>query len=402
MTPREAGVILASQTEDTVDISRIEASDSVQSHLSSTTSSKRLRLPPSNALDTSGKAINLDVLNVQPERFSQRTQITDLAQTLLFPDCPDALLPTTGRLTRVERSWAKFIAKCAFFLYCALSCLIASVQFYVSISEPWGMDRVRGPPEGSIPEINKSFAKYLTKSSAMSSAVFEPFVMKNENSYSNVTICAWLPGSKIHLLESWTRVSQASLSLVITTSAALDSAQHKRLLEEIRQRVPPPSVSRVSIHLLHVKETGVGSPNLYLNLARLLAFTDWTLIFPGELNEPFPPWLQDVISSIDLEAKTGAYLLIAGAYKYKYPFPALSPLLLRKDRDFWCTERFFAGVSRATDWDECLWQLYLEMTGEIYLLDVPSDVKILSVGDKASASEVCLSSDNRLRRHQPD
>lgn len=25
----------------------------------------------------------------------------------------------------------------------------------------------------------------------------------------------------------------------------------------------------------------------------------------------------------------------------------------------WCTERFFAGLSRAADWEECLWQVWL-------------------------------------------
>lgn len=121
----------------------------------------------------------------------------------------------------------------------------------------------------------------------------------------------------------------------------------------------------MSIHLLHVKQVDVKLPNLYLNLARLLAVGDWTLLMPGG---PHNSSLTEQNSPVNFEAKLGAYLLTSGGHTY--PFPDLSPLLIRKDSNFWCTGRFFPGGSRSLDWNECLWQLHLEMTGKTAIVDV--------------------------------
>lgn len=139
-----------------------------------------------------------------------------------------------------------------------------------------------------------------------------------------------------------------------------------------------------SIHLLHLKEHSVGSPNLYLNLARLFASTDWVLIIPGELDSPVPQRLDDIVSS---RTKTIAreYVLASGIQSY--PFPELSPLLIYRDRDFWCTERIMTGTSRRPDWDECLWQLNLETAGAIQGLDVSM---VTSKDDRNLVSEVCF------------
>ncbi|KAF8894961.1 hypothetical protein CPB84DRAFT_1288016 [Gymnopilus junonius] len=92
------------------------------------------------------------------------------------------------------------------------------------------------------------------------------------------------------------------------------------------------------------------------------------MLMPGglgdfNLNEKNP--------SINFGAKTGAYLLSSAAHTY--PFPDLSPLLIRKDSNFWCTERLFSGGSRSQDWNECVWQLYLEMTGKIAVVAMPGN-----------------------------
>ncbi|KAF8867721.1 hypothetical protein CPB84DRAFT_1663021, partial [Gymnopilus junonius] len=192
----------------------------------------------------------------------------------------------------------------------------------------------------------------------------EPFVVSSVNGGSNMTICAWLQDTELNLLEGWTRSSAVSFSLVITTTVPFSSPQHRKLLGTLRRQLPKASVAGLSIHVLHVED--VKLPNLYLNLARLLAVGDWTMLMPGglgdfNLNEKNP--------SINFGAKTGAYLLSSAAHTY--PFPDLSPLLIRKDSNFWCTERLFSGGSRSQDWNECVWQLYLEMTGKIAVVAMP-------------------------------
>lgn len=39
--------------------------------------------------------------------------------------------------------------------------------------------------------------------------------------------------------------------------------------------------------------------------------------------------------------------------------------MLHRDDPLWCTERSFLYVSREADWNDCLWQLWLEHFGEI-------------------------------------
>lgn len=141
----------------------------------------------------------------------------------------------------------------------------------------------------------------------------------------------------------------------------------------------------VSIHLLHVKEHGVGSPNVYLNLARLFASTDWVLIIPGELDSYAPPKVADIISP---NSHTSEYVLVSG--NHSYPFPEISPLLIRRDRDFWCTERTLAGKSRSPDWNECLWQLNLETSGALKSWDVLMMVSTPKTDEGDSISEVCV------------
>jgi hypothetical protein len=41
---------------------------------------------------------------------------------------------------------------------------------------------------------------------------------------------------------------------------------------------------------------------------------------------------------------------------------------MRKDHSVWCTERFFLSSSRHSDWEACLWQLWLDSFGDVKLL----------------------------------
>lgn len=160
-----------------------------------------------------------------------------------------------------------------------------------------------------------------------------------------------------------------SVSLLITTTAAPSSMVHKMLLNKIRNIRSHPVFTGLSIHILHVPSGQPKSPNMYLNLARLFAMTEWTLLFPSDVSTQLHSQLYANIASRQL-ASEQAHLLTSKSPNY--PFHPLSPLLLARNRNFWCTERFFLDNSRASDWDECLWQLSLETFGEIKILDVKS------------------------------
>ena len=158
-----------------------------------------------------------------------------------------------------------------------------------------------------------------------------------------------------------------SISLLITTTAAPSSVAHKTLLNRIRNIRSHAIFIGLSIHILHVPPGQLKSPNMYLNLARLFALTEWTLLFPSDISVQLHPQFYAHIDSGQL-ASEQVHLLTSKAPTY--PFHPLSPLLLARDRDFWCTERFFLDSVRVSDWDECLWQLSLETFGEIKILDI--------------------------------
>ncbi len=154
---------------------------------------------------------------------------------------------------------------------------------------------------------------------------------------------------------------------MVVTAVIPASPLHEDLLKVIKQSIPPRLIAGTSVHILHIGDNHIESPNLYLNLARMFASTDWILMYPGDLGKPLSQKISESIS----QEKRDAGIYIFAANSDNYPFPTLSPLLLESTRDFWCTERHFVGISRVSDWNECLWQVSLETTGNIDLVDVP-------------------------------
>ena len=109
-----------------VDISKVEASDSVQSHLSTINSAKRLRSAPIN------KSLSAHLRMPDTMKKSAR----GFVQAIFLPNHPT--LPTahtaSARSTRLERpSCFKFSIKYGVLLYCFLSCIITSVRLYINL-----------------------------------------------------------------------------------------------------------------------------------------------------------------------------------------------------------------------------------------------------------------------------
>ncbi|KAF8894960.1 hypothetical protein CPB84DRAFT_1288015 [Gymnopilus junonius] len=230
MTVSEPEATTPSQSAEpdcTIDITKIEASDSVQSHLSTSTSSKRpIRIPSSSSLDATGVTSNSDPTSTQQSFFPILQWITASARYLSSPASP--ILPTTKRIsTHLDRSGTKTVVKYILLFYCFASCMVAVFRMYGSLLGPQrGRDVAEDVPVPSnidsvyhfrlvlifsvSPGNIKSISQFLTRQ--ISPAVLEPFVVSSVNGGSNMTICAWLQDTELNLLEGWTRSSAGIIS----------------------------------------------------------------------------------------------------------------------------------------------------------------------------------------------
>ena len=112
-----------------VDISTLKASDSVQSHLSTMNSAKRLRLGNAS-INNKGLSAHLpDAVNTSAQGFVQAIfSPSHFTQAL-----PTAHTTTPTRPTRLERPICFKSIKYGVLLYCFLSCVITSVHLYINL-----------------------------------------------------------------------------------------------------------------------------------------------------------------------------------------------------------------------------------------------------------------------------
>ena len=214
-----------------VDISTLKASDSVQSHLSTTNSAKRLR----NASINKGLSAHLRM----PDAMNQSAQ--GFVEAFFSPSyltLPTAHTPT--RPTRLERPICFKSIKYGILLYCFLSCVITSVRLYINLyGKKIGHDgaqtvKISGPLPCNflpvalvnamifhhefVPDNNgdASLAHYLTRMLATSSGsvTLEPFILSNIHPNSSVTLCAWASDSEFESLDKkWLHHWHGSASL---------------------------------------------------------------------------------------------------------------------------------------------------------------------------------------------
>jgi hypothetical protein len=153
------------------------------------------------------------------------------------------------------------------------------------------------------------------------------------------------------------------MSLVVVTSAQSDSTDHLTILKRFPELISlfdTHASLGLSLHVLQVSSSG-GSANAYLNVARLLAPTDRVVLFPDGLLSHLS---SNLYSSI-IRSTSPQPLVLGNNSRRTYPFAPMSPVVLPKDYPTWCTERFSLFRSRSLDWEDCLWQLWLESAGEI-------------------------------------
>lgn len=111
-----------------VDSSKVEASNSVQSHLSTMNTAKRLR----NASINKGLSAHLRMPDAMNRSAQGSVQAISLPNRFTLP----TVWHTPNRPTRLERPTCfKFSIKYGILLYCFLSCVITSVRLYINLYE---------------------------------------------------------------------------------------------------------------------------------------------------------------------------------------------------------------------------------------------------------------------------
>ncbi|KAH7925946.1 hypothetical protein BV22DRAFT_398871 [Leucogyrophana mollusca] len=220
--------------------------------------------------------------------------------------------------------------------------------------------------------------------------VLDPFVLHGRSDGSLVTACLWIEETDLDATLTWASHWPGPVSLVLVTSSLPESVEYASLLRRLpgpSGSMPPPS--HLSLHVLHVHSSFSGSTNAYLNLARLLSQTPQVIIFPGG-----PPGFLSAddqrlfLGKVNSRVTLNRPIIVVSETLKTYPFRPLSPVVLASDHPIWCTERYFLLGSRSLDWEECLWQLWLEAFGDVSLLVLPSR-PIANVTTEPSSYVVC-------------
>ncbi|KAJ3988502.1 hypothetical protein F5890DRAFT_424135 [Lentinula detonsa] len=125
-----------------------------------------------------------------------------------------------------------------------------------------------------------------------------------------------------------------------------------------------PSLESLSVHFVSSTQQQLESfsPNVYLNLARLLASTSYTMLFPGNMSLVASDLTMTKMPTSGIRS---AITVVTSGNRVTYPPPSLSPILVQRDHPCWCTERFTFSNSRILNWDQCLTQFWLDSYGHV-------------------------------------
>ncbi|TFK73986.1 hypothetical protein BDN72DRAFT_760659 [Pluteus cervinus] len=194
----------------------------------------------------------------------------------------------------------------------------------------------------------------------------------------------------MQLLVPWLKNWPGPISLLVRTTTIPLSIAHRRLVHRIEEFRKSNSRSNFQVHLLHVWAHTEQSNNAYLNLARLFAPTRNIVLFPGNVS---------VVASTDLYREAASW-----SNQATTPFllpdpdhPEYSPLAIPFDHGLWCTERFFPYNTRQSDWQECIWQFWLENYGNISTGNMKAVIQELPRPSLSKIEVRGMATFNRLR-----
>ncbi|KAK0212737.1 hypothetical protein DFS33DRAFT_1284232 [Desarmillaria ectypa] len=339
-----------------MDLPSLSTSGSIQNHISTSVSKKRLRAhlaqdPPH--VTTNGSPFDSPTL----PRRSRR-----LAIYLAFHD---------GLMTEIHSIWSWQLTNNAylrltFLIYACFSLFFISASLYcfwvrplnppstAEFGKPWHLSATR--------RVSRIASHHPVQSG------LEPFVVFSEisGSLKGPTACLWTNDSiELGSLVNWARYWRGPVSLVITTNSAPSAPAYKNLLHRLSAIKTLPSLAYFSVHILQTNNQGSLSPNVFLNIGRLFAPTDTVMIVPAEISLVTPSAMLYHSVSEHLSHRSQIPAVLTIAKEIAFPVASFSPLVLPKNYPVWCTDRFFLMSSSSSDWDVCLWQFWLEQQGRI-------------------------------------
>ncbi|KAJ7076396.1 hypothetical protein B0H15DRAFT_790624, partial [Mycena belliarum] len=187
----------------------------------------------------------------------------------------------------------------------------------------------------------------------------EPYLLAAPVDLLDITACLWTTDdlNNLHLLHSWVTQWSGPVSLAMITQTRPRSTMHHALLQRLGALHGLPGFS---LHLVHVMNDQ-HHPSTYLNLARLFATTSTVMLFPADISNVLPARFHNtLIAQISLPVRKP--LLISETATSAFTIPGLTPVILPRHYQLWCNEKAFLA-SRTSEWDDCLWHLWLEEFG---------------------------------------
>ncbi|THH14468.1 hypothetical protein EW146_g5865 [Bondarzewia mesenterica] len=256
-------------------------------------------------------------------------------------------------------------------VYCFISVILFSAALYKSRISAIRAYGTKDPELSTMDTLSIESRLFKLSAMPLSPSMFEPFFIRGQSiDPQSVTACLWLNEDDLDDLIPWVAYWQGPVSLLVVTHTMSPSNEpstlHQKILGVLKNM--PWNVS-FSCHLMHLGPAHGDYPNAFLNIARLFAPTASVLLFPGNLSLAPPPTLYSSLVSL---TQSPTLVSITSGTSAAYPFSPFSPVFLPRDHPLWCTERFFDSPSRASDWNECLWQLWLESFGNVHILSEPN------------------------------
>ncbi|KAJ7703095.1 hypothetical protein B0H17DRAFT_86770 [Mycena rosella] len=361
--------------------SQISGSGSFQSHLSTTNSQQRLRATNTYAALTKESASSTSPVLLNPTTSFN----TALRALLPFLDLPASIQIQDHHPP--SRSWKALAFKWMVLVYCILSFTFTSTVLGRYL---YRNDTFHIPAGGGLVPSTWEYTSSEQRFSRLSprlggSRAFDPYLLlAAPRTDVGITACVWTTDDEDSLpsLVSWVAQWAGPTSLVMATKTLPRSAAHQQLLQRLKTLQGRPSLTGLSLHLVHVMNDQY-YPSAYLNLARLFAISPTVMLFPANISNLLPAQLYSVLTS-QIHHPIRKPVLVTNTVTSAFSIPGLTPVILPRNYQLWCPERAFLG-SRSSDWDDCLWQLWLEEYGlEHANATVPLDTED-SVGIGADA-----------------
>ncbi|KAI0344601.1 hypothetical protein BDW22DRAFT_1326705, partial [Trametopsis cervina] len=200
------------------------------------------------------------------------------------------------------------------------------------------------------------------------------------------TACLWTWDTDLDALTAWASRWKGPISVLVVTQSSPSSPEATELLIKLQVLAGLPTVrTKLSAHIIHLEAHTPENPNAFLNLARLFSQTDVVTLFPGNLSVVPPKILYRSVAS---ESGSSKPVVFSMRQQATFPFTGFSPAVLNREDPLWCTERFFPSISRAADWTECLWQIWLEHSGNIEVKPTSDWIHDTNPNTNASPLEV--------------